>query len=157
MKKDKLLLLMLPAFLLMSALVSCDTDDPDPDAYDFGEETATGNWKIDSVVGYYQMKYFVLDEKFNGGSLNLREDGSYSLSNGDGSWSQAGSWKAGRWYVVLTVNGGEADTLNVLAPRNNDASSWNTHLDLYKVHQTDDADGDGFIVDKRVHMYTTKQ
>jgi len=159
MKKNRfLLLLMLPAFLLVSALVSCSTDDPNPDAYDFNDKIAAGTWKIDSVVGYYQMKYFVLDNKFNGGTLTLQQGGMYQLSNGDKSWSQTGSWKSGRWYVVLTVNGGQPDTLQVMAPRDKNPSNWSRHLDLYKVHRQASNSGDGsIIVDKQVHMYTTKQ
>ena len=54
MKKNKFFfLLMLPAVMLVSVFISCSTDDPDPNAYDFNDEIATGTWKIDSVVGFY--------------------------------------------------------------------------------------------------------
>jgi hypothetical protein len=159
MKKNKFFfLLMLPAVMLVSVFISCSTDDPDPNAYDFNDEIATGTWKIDSVVGFYPMRYFVLNDKFNGGTLYLQKGGMYQLTNGDKSWTQTGSWKSGRWYVVLTANGGEPDTLQVMAPRNKDAANWRKHLDLYKVHRQPSKKGDGSIItDKQVHMYTTKQ
>ena len=78
MKKNKFFfLLMLPAVMLVSVFISCSTDDPDPNAYDFNDEIATGTWKIDSVVGFYPMRYFVLNDKFNGGTLYLQKGGMY--------------------------------------------------------------------------------
>lgn len=159
MKKNKLcLLLALPALLLVTALASCDSDDPSPNDYDFNNSTAMGLWKIDSVAGSFKMKYFQLDKEFKGGTLNLKQDGKYLLTNGDGSWSQTGTWKAGRWYVALTVDGGVADTLMVMAPRGNNVSNWNKHLDLYKKSYLPNKNANGSAqVDKQVHVYTTKQ
>ncbi|MCI6102853.1 MAG: hypothetical protein SO096_07650 [Prevotella sp.] len=159
MKKNKLFpFLMLPALLLATALASCDSDDQNPYDYDFNNTTAMGSWKIDSVAGSFKMKYFELDKKFKGGTLNLKQDGKYQLTNGDGSWSQTGTWKAARWYVALTVDGGAADTLMVMAPRDNNTNNWKRHLDLYKKSYLPNKNANGSAqVDKQVHVYTTKQ
>ena len=157
MKKKRLLFgSLLMAIILPFGMASCGSDDPDPDAFDFNDKIAAGNWHIDSVDGFYDLKYFVLDSTFAGGSLNLGTDGHYTLTNGDRSFTQYGSWKSGRWYVVLTGNGLDPDTLNVMAPRNQNAANWATHLDLYKeqrVSRTEDASNPAI---KRAVMYTTK-
>lgn len=135
---------------------ACSTDDPDPNAFDFDEHTATGTWKIDSVKGFYDMKYFLLDKKFTGGTLQLNADGAYHLTNGDGTWSQTGTWKAGRWYVVLTANNGVPDTLQLMSPRDGNRQSWKNHLDFYKKQQAKAATG-GYVTLKEMQMFTTRE
>lgn len=150
--------------LFVGAFVSCSTDDPDPDAYDFNNSIAAGNWHIDSVRGFYDMEYMngiVLDSTYVGGRLQLdAEQLHYVLYNGRGERTSEGSWRAGRWYVRLTQNGSAEDTLGVSFGGTSYAdfnpAAWSHHLNLYKSHQVAAAHGGGTITDKEVTLFMSK-
>ncbi len=150
--------------LFVAVFVSCGTDDPDPDAYDFNNSIAAGNWRIDSVRGFYDMEYMngiVLDSTYAGGRLVLDANQlHYTLYNGKGERTSEGTWRAGRWYVRLTQNGSAEDTLGVTFGGTNfsdfNPSTWRHHLNLYKAHQRQSANGGGSITDKEVTLYMSK-
>lgn len=164
MKRQKSLWAFLFAALLVTAMAACSTDDPSPDAYNFDESIAAGNWRINRVDGFYDMEYMngiILDSSYVGGRLQLDQNPRhYALYNGKNELTSEGTWRAGRWYVCLTQNNSKEDTLGVSFGSDRfadfDPSSWRHSLNLYKSHQQATGNGGGNITDKQVTLYMSK-